>query len=90
VRVALGAAPVDLRALVLKDAAVIVGAGLAVGLPAAVAASQVTRALLFGVTPTAPHVFLIAAGVLGLAALGAMLAPVRRAGQLDPVVALRE
>jgi ABC-type antimicrobial peptide transport system permease subunit len=90
VRVALGAAPVDLRALVLKDAAVIVGAGLAVGLPAAFAASQVTRALLFGVTPTAPHVFLIAAGVLGLAALGAMLAPVRRAGQLDPVVALRE
>jgi predicted permease len=90
VRVALGAAPVDLRALVLRDAAVIVGAGLLVGLPAAFAASQVTRALLFGVTPTAPHVFLIAAGVLGLAALAAMLAPVRRAGQLDPVVALRE
>jgi ABC-type antimicrobial peptide transport system permease subunit len=60
------------------------------GLPAAFAASQVTRALLFGVTPTAPHVFLIAAGVLGLAAVAAMLAPVRRAGRLDPVIALRD
>ena len=90
VRVALGAAPRNLRRLVMKDALVIVAGGLVVGLPAAFAASQVTQSFLFGVSATAPHVFGLAAGVLSLAAVLAMVGPARRASKLDPVHALKE
>ena len=90
VRVALGAAPANLRRLVLRDALLIVATGLGVGLPAAVAASSVTRAFLFGVSPTAPHVFAGAAAALAGAAFVATLVPARRAARLDPVAALKE
>jgi putative ABC transport system permease protein len=90
IRIALGARPENLRALVLSDGLRTVGFGLAVGLPAAFAASQLTRAFLFGVSPTAPHVFLIASLALAAAALLATILPARRAGRVDPIVALRE
>ncbi len=90
IRVALGARPDNLRSLVLGDALRTVGIGLAVGLPAAFAASQATRAFLFGVSPTSPHVFLGASAVLAAAALAATLLPARRAGRVHPMLALRE
>jgi len=90
VRVALGARPANLRALVLRDASLTVGLGLAIGLPAAFAASQVTRAFLFGVSPTAPHVFVVASVVLAAAALAATILPARRASRVDPMLALRD
>ena len=69
VRVALGARPGDVRGLVLRDAGTSVGLGLLTGLPLAYIASQVTRSFLFGVSPTAPHVFLLASGILAAAAI---------------------
>jgi len=90
VRVALGAAPANLRRLVFGDALVIVVIGLVVGVPAAVAASQVTQSFLFGVSATAPHVFVLASAVLAVASVFAMLGPARRAARLDPVAALKE
>jgi ABC-type antimicrobial peptide transport system permease subunit len=90
IRVALGARPDNLRSLVLGDGIRTVGLGLAVGLPAAFVASQATRAFLFGVSPTSPHVFLGASVVLTAAALAATLLPARRAGRVDPMLALRE
>ena len=90
IRVALGARPRNLRSLVLGDGIRTVGLGLAVGLPAAFAASQATRAFLFGVSPTSPHVFLGASAVLAAAALAATLLPARRAGRVHPMLALRE
>jgi ABC-type antimicrobial peptide transport system permease subunit len=90
VRVALGAAPANLRALVFRDALAIVATGLALGVPAAFAASQLTQAFLFGVSSTAPHVFSAAAITLALAALAATVAPARRASRLDPVGALKD
>jgi ABC-type antimicrobial peptide transport system permease subunit len=90
VRVALGARPANVRALVLRDALVVVGAGLLIGLPAAFAASQVTSTFLFGVTPTAAHTFLLTSAVLAVAALTATLFPARRASRQDPILALKE
>ncbi len=90
IRVALGARPSNLRALILRDGIRTVGLGLIVGLPAAFAASQATRAFLFGVSPTAPHVFLAASTVLAAAALVATFLPARRASRVDPMRALRE
>jgi hypothetical protein len=90
VRLALGARPGDVRSLVFRDALRTIAIGLAVGLPAAFAASQVTQSFLYGVTPTAPHVFVIAAVVLALAAIVATLVPARRAAAIDPVAVLKE
>jgi len=90
IRVALGARAANLRALVLCDSFFTVGLGLAVGLPASFAASQVTRAFLFGVSPTAPHVFIVASAILAAAALAATVLPARRASRTDPMLALRD
>lgn len=90
IRVALGARPDNLRSLVRGDGIRTVGLGLAVGLPAAFAASQATRAFLFGVSPTSPHVFLGASAVLAAATLAATFLPARHAGRVDPMLALRE
>jgi predicted permease len=90
IRVALGAAPASIRALVVKDVLLIVGAGLLVGLPAAFATARATRSWLFGVSPTSPHIFLLASVGLTAVALLAALLPARRAGRLDPVRALKD
>jgi putative ABC transport system permease protein len=89
VRMALGARPADIGGLVLRDAVVIVLLGLLTGLPAALTAVQVTRTLLFGVTPTSPHVFALTAATLALVALTATFLPARRASQADPIRSLR-
>ena len=89
IRLALGAPRPRVVALVLKGAARLVLIGIALGLPAAWAASRWVESMLFGLTPTDPAamggamVLLIAAGQL--AAYG----PARRASRVDPLVALR-
>jgi putative ABC transport system permease protein len=90
VRVAMGATPGDVRSLVFRDGLAIVFIGLLIGLPGAYAASQATQAFLFGVSPTAPHVFGLSVTVLGATALVAMLLPALRASRTDPSVVLRE
>jgi ABC-type antimicrobial peptide transport system permease subunit len=75
--------------LVLRQVVVLAGAGLALGVPAALAASRSVQSLLFGVTPADP--WSLAAGAVGMlgVALAAGFAPARRAARLDPLVALR-
>jgi ABC-type antimicrobial peptide transport system permease subunit len=90
IRVALGARPAALRALVVRDGIQTVGLGLAAGLPAAFAVSQAVRAFLYGVSPMAPHVFLVASLALAAAAAVATYLPARRASGVNPIVALRE
>ncbi|HUE84759.1 MAG TPA: ADOP family duplicated permease [Vicinamibacterales bacterium] len=89
IRVALGARPSDVRELVLKDAVHLIVLGLAIGLPAAYAAAQLTRTLLFGVSPSSPHVFALTSLMLALVAAFASLLPARRAGGIDPISVLR-
>ena len=90
VRVALGARPRDVRRLVLRDALLTAAAGLAIGTPLAYMASQVTQSMLFGVTATAPRVFLAAAVTLAAASIIAALLPARRAATIDPILVLKE
>jgi predicted permease len=90
IRIALGAHPASLGALVLRDGVRTAGVGLAAGLPAAFAASQLTQTFLYGVSPTDPHVFVIASLSLAAAAIVATFLPARRASRVDPVQALRE
>jgi putative ABC transport system permease protein len=89
IRVALGASPRELVRLTIREGARIVVPGALLGLAGGVAAGRLIRNLLFQVTPFEPAVLV---GVsAGLAALGlvAMLGPARRAGRVDPAVALR-
>ena len=89
IRMALGARPGDVARLVLARSSRAVLAGLGAGVLGAIAASQVLRSSLYGLSPLDPVAY---GGVLLLLALAAMAAsyiPVRRATRLDPTQALR-
>jgi ABC-type antimicrobial peptide transport system permease subunit len=89
VRMALGATSSGVHWLVLRQAFTIVLAGVAVGLPAAIAAARLLEGLLFGVRPVHPPTLVGAALLmLAVAALAAYL-PARRASRVDPMAALR-
>jgi putative ABC transport system permease protein len=90
IRVALGAGPDDVRRLVMSDAWIIVGLGLVAGAPAAFIASRLAQGMLFGVTPSAPHVLGIAVTALALVAMLSTVVPALRANRIDPAVTLRE
>jgi ABC-type antimicrobial peptide transport system permease subunit len=75
--------------LVLRDVAIMLACGLALGSAAAAMMTGLARGLLFGLTPTEPSVFAIAAAALALTALLAAWLPARRAANIDPLVALR-
>ena len=90
VRVAIGAAPESLTSLVLKQAAWIIGIGIAVGLAGALASGRLIAALLFDAGPSDPVSIGIAAAILSAVTVLAGLIPARRAARVDPMVALRD
>jgi ABC-type antimicrobial peptide transport system permease subunit len=65
-------------------------AGLAIGIPAALAAARAVRASLYGVEPADAASITVAAAVMIAAALTAGFFPARRAARLDPLIALRQ
>jgi putative ABC transport system permease protein len=89
VRLSLGARPKALVVLVLKRSAILAGAGLALGLAGALAASRLLEGWLFGVAPHDPATLAAVAAVLMLTALLAGYGPARRASRLDPAAVLR-
>lgn len=89
-RIALGADPKHVMGLVLGQGLKLAGAGLAIGLVAAVGASKLLAKLLFHVKPTDPATYAAVAFVLGVVAVAACYVPARRAMQVDPLVALRQ
>jgi predicted permease len=89
IRLVLGA---DRRAIVgsiLREAALLVGIGLALGCALALASTRIARTLLFEMRPYDPPTFIGAALVLSLVAIVASYVPARRAACLDPMEALR-
>lgn len=89
IRMALGATRAGVMGMVLKDCVLLVLAGIAIGLPATLAASSLISARLFGVGASDPLTIVVAAVLMiAVAALAAFL-PARRASRVDPMVALR-
>ena len=89
IRMALGAKGGHLIGTVVKGAGRLVLAGIALGLPAAWAASRLLKSMLFGLTPMDPATIASAAMILAAAALLAAYLPARRASRVDPMAALR-
>jgi predicted permease len=87
-RMALGANRADVLWMVLKEAFLLVLAGVAAGVPLAVLAGRAISALLFGVQPADPLAF--AAGAVALLVVSAMAAylPAHRASRIEPMTAL--
>ena len=89
IRIALGAATVDVLRLVATQGMSLVVAGLSIGVAASVAVGFLMRSLLYGVQPSDPVTYLGVALVLALVAFLACYLPARRATRVDPLVALR-
>ena len=89
IRMALGAQGKDVLRLILREAALLVGVGVVVGLPAALLAARLAAGLLYGVTPADPVSVSLAVLLLAAVAALACYVPARRATKVDPMVALR-
>jgi predicted permease len=89
IRVALGAATSQVRALVFREVGGMLIAGTVIGLPLAYALARLSESLLFGVHARDLATYLISLGVIVLVAFIACYVPSRRATRIDPIVALR-
>jgi len=88
-RMALGANRGDVIAMVLRGAFWQISIGLGLGIPLAVLAGKLMKDQLYGVQPWDPVMLAGATILLAFAALVASLAPVHRAANVEPMVALR-
>jgi putative ABC transport system permease protein len=89
IRIALGADRRGVVALVLREAAAVVGVGLLVGGALTLAAGRAAGALLFGLESYDPVSLIVASVALALVAAAASYVPARRAAGVDPAIALR-
>jgi predicted permease len=89
IRIALGARRGAVAWMVVRDALLLVVAGLAVGLPASYFAARQVASLLFELQPADKAAFAITTLALAAAGLAAALLPARRAARVEPVSVLR-
>jgi predicted permease len=89
IRMAIGARPQDVSRTILREALLLAGLGVGIGVPLSLMTVRVIRWILYGVTPYDPATLGAAVIVLiGVALLAAWI-PARRAAKLDPMAALR-
>jgi ABC-type antimicrobial peptide transport system permease subunit len=89
VRMALGATPAGIAALVLKTGSLVVALGIVIGMAGYMALNRVVATLLFSTPSLDPEMLLVAPLLLALVALAACLVPAMRATRIEPVNALR-
>jgi putative ABC transport system permease protein len=89
VRIALGATSAEVVRLVLRKSALLVLAGVGIGMPLALAACRLMSSLLFGVNPFDAAIFTAVPFLLLAVALCASYLPARSAARVDPLTALR-
>ena len=87
-RLALGASRADIVRLVMRQAGVIAGIGLVIGIATGLAAARALSSLLYGVPPWDPVALAGAGLVLTMTALAASYLPARRAARVDPATTL--
>jgi ABC-type antimicrobial peptide transport system permease subunit len=86
---ALGAQSGSVYRMILREAMILTGVGIAAGAIGGVLGCRLIRGLLFGVSSSDPSTMAATAGLLAVAAALASFAPARRAARVDPVEALR-
>jgi putative ABC transport system permease protein len=89
IRMALGARPVKIMEMVIRQSLILSVVGVIAGLAAAFALTRIMASLLYGISATDLPTFLVPPLVLGAVALVASYFPARRAARVDPTVALR-
>ena len=89
IRMALGASPSSLLAMVLRESIRVVAIGLVLGMPIALAGIRIAASQFYELAPRDPASIGAAVTVLALVAAVAALVPARRAAKADPVIALR-
>jgi predicted permease len=89
IRMALGAHPRDVFALIMKQGALQTGFALGIGLLLALAAGRLLAQILYEVSPADPAALLTSSVMLSAAALLACYLPARRATKVSPMTALR-
>ena len=89
IRSALGSRPDALAILFVRQGLALACVGTAIGLVSAAIVSRSVASLLFGVPATDPVTYIVAAAVIGSAALAASYIPARRAARVDPMETLR-
>jgi len=89
IRMALGAAPSDVLAMMLKKGLLPVVIGLLCGMGIVLASARVLSQMLFDVRPSDPLTLSAVGLLLFAAASTAVVVPARRATQVDPLLALR-
>ena len=90
IRMALGAEQARVLRMVLGEVAILLVAGLALGLAVAVFSTRLVASFLYRLEPNDPTTLVTACVVLAVSAVVAGLLPARRAANLDPMTALRE
>jgi predicted permease len=90
IRMALGAQPAGVVAMVLRRVAMLVGVGASVGVAAALWASKFVATFLYGLEPRDPATMVAAVLVLGSIGAAAGWLPARRASRIDPARVLRD
>jgi ABC-type antimicrobial peptide transport system permease subunit len=89
IRLALGARPQQVLAMVLRQASWLAMAGIATGLGAALLLVRLVKSMLFGLQPADPASLAGGAVLLAAVALAASWIPARRAAGVQPMEALR-
>src|SRR5215472_6904918 len=89
IRIALGALPREVLAIVLREASWIGLVGIALGVGAALLLARMVKSLLYGLEPNDPLVLAASATLLALAGFAATWVPARRAAAVEPMEALR-
>jgi len=89
IRIALGAQNENVLWMVLKESLLLLGIGIALGVPATLVATRLVQTQLFGLKASDPFTLAFAIFVISSVTLIAAYLPARRAAQVDPMVALR-
>jgi ABC-type antimicrobial peptide transport system permease subunit len=89
IRMALGAQRSGIVGLILREVAVLIGIGIAIGAVLALGGGRAASSLLYGLKANDSLTLALAVILLATIGLAAIFVPARRASRLDPMVALR-
>jgi predicted permease len=89
IRLALGAEPGGVIWMVMREVLILLGIGLAVGIPAAFGLGRFVSKQLYGIQPNDPWIAVSTVVLLTVVSAAAGLIPARRASRIDPILALR-